>query len=344
MLSMKIKSICTILYFYGIINHMVEVSARLAYGEQLALRRAGLASDLPSDASWEETKPHFYADAHQLIDNVREQYAAVRENNPPYGLVDIQGQPFTGTMSGRPLTWIGLEVLLIGTARAAFEKAEPPVTGCPYHEALSNIGGLPSYQPVTGHGEGNDRLATITYPGAYFAPLTIIGFLRKVPAIGDMLSATVDPETLAKNSSHTFLEQPLNHAQQHAKAFSLAIADGYFDDKGNSGVDRNTFFPEDVVHDFLALGENRRGQEAIVWSKPTTDLILRTAVLVADRTKGSEDDLNGGHQVLYPAGTRLGDIEVTEPTIRCPGSQMTYDLYKHALTTIVDLAMWTHAR
>ncbi len=314
--------------------------ARRDYGEQLRQRKAGVPSSLDPSASLTEAKPHFYADAHILVDNVREVYANFRSTAPPYGLVQPNGEPFTGFSQPMNKDWVPLERLLSSTAQKAFEAVIPPETGCPYHGALQNLGHIP-LKPLVSQSTGTERLREIVFPGAQFAPATIVNILRRMPAMARANGASVDTETLARNSAHTLLQEPLHHPQQYAKAFTFCLGDGL---RGSDFVlDRNSFMPSDIIESYTQLGTNLSGQEAVEWSQPTTNFVLRADVHVANRLEGLERDMQGDHIVVYPVGTRLGDIKVDEPTIGCPGSQLAYDMWDQAIDVIVAERLWEQA-
>ncbi len=314
-------------------------NARREYGGQIRERKTGVASTLGSDATLIEAKPHFYADARLLIDRVREVYAGYRSIAPPYGLFDAKGEPFRG-FGDRERRWVNLERLISATARKAFEAVAPPETGCPYHNALQNLGHIP-LQPSTAQEPDVERLREVVFPGAQFAPATIVNILKRMPAMATAHRASLDTETLARNSNRTLLQEPLHHPQQHAKAFTFCLADGM----GGTDwiIDRDNFMPDDVIDGYTKLGTNAAGHEAIVWSIPTVDFVLRASVHVANRIEGPEAEMNGDHITLYPAGTRLGAIALNEPTIGCPGSQLAYDMWDQATDVIANEDLWQPA-
>lgn len=309
-------------------------SARREYGEQLRLRKRGVAGSLSPEASLIDAKPHFYADARLLTDEVRKVHSKFRTSAPPYGLVDHLGHPIDTITKG---SWTGLEQMLAATAQHAFEVVTPPQTGCPYHETLRNLGSIP-LRPVNPSSPDKEHLRSLVFPGAMFAPATIVNILKRMPTIARLNRATVDSETLARNSAHTLLHEPLHHPQQLAKAFTFTLADGAGGTDG--ALNRNMFMPEDVITAYTELGENAVGHEAIVWSKPTEDFTLRANVRVANRLAGSERDQSGEHITMYPIGTRLGDIVLDEPTIGCPGSLFAYDMWEQAIDVIVGEGFW----
>jgi hypothetical protein len=305
--------------------------SRREYGEQLKLRKTGVPGDLEADASLVDAKPHFYADARVLIDSVRGAYNELRDTYP-YGLVGFR------KFNPNPrLSWLQLEGYMRASAQRAFETVAVPATGCPYHPALKNLGSM-SLNPEITQSSDKQRLREIVYPGGAFAPTTIVNILSRMPAIAVANQATVGVEELARNSARTLLHEPLRHPQQHAKAFSFCLADGF--GGSDSALVRSSFMPEEVIEDYTQLGLDQAGREAIEWSRPTADFLLRASVRVANRLEGSERDSEGDHIAIYPAGTRLGDIRVDEPTIGCPGSQLAYDMWDQAVDAIVGEGLW----
>jgi hypothetical protein len=310
---------------------------RRQYGEYLRLRKAGADISLASDATLPQAKPLFYADAHLLVDKVREAYGGFRQTAPPYGLVTPQGEPIT---SLKGMSGLALERAMTATARRAFEIVAPPVASCPYSGALTNLGEFPlsPEQPLS---EDVERFRRMTAPGALFAPATIVNMLLRMPRLAKLNHATVGLEGLARSSARPLLEEPLHHPQQYAKAFTFTIADGK---RGSDFVmDRDNFMPDEVIEAYTTLGEDKAGREAIVWSRLTTDFVLRTRVRVNNRLEGSEREIEGDHITVYPIGTRLGDIAVHEPTIGCPGSQLAYDMWEQATDVMVNEGFWPQA-
>lgn len=318
----------------------MKSGARQEYGEQLRLRKAGVPGELTQEATLVDAKPLFYADARLLVGKVQEVYASYRQSAPPYGLLDDQGEPFTGFSGRGKRPYLQLEGLLSSTARHAFEEVTPPSTGCPYHETLRNLGSI-SLNPEHPSSPDVERLREITFPGAELAPVTIVNILKRIPAIAELHGASADLETLARNSAHTLLREPLRHPQQLAKAFTFSIGEGK---RGSDFmVDRDNFMPSDVIERYTRIVINNRGQEVIAWSIPTEDFTLRASVHVVNRLEGPEFELEGEHTTLYPIGTRLGDIEITEPTIGCPGNQLAYDMWDQAIDFIVGEQLWEQA-
>lgn len=156
-----------------------------------------------------------------------------------------------------------------------------------------------------------------------------------------LTGATSDTASLAKASARQLLQEPLNHPQQYAKPFIFCLADGY---RGTDiAFQRDSFMPDTLIADSVQLDSMAEGQEILGWSKPTLDFILRAQVSVVNRLEGSERDTSGDHVSVYPAGTRLGDIRVDEPTIGCPGNQMAYEMWGQAVDTIVGMRLWEAA-
>ena len=312
----------------------MTTDARAEYGRQLGARKAGHPSELDGSATFPEAKPHFYADARRMIDDVREAYTGFRQTLPPYGLMDMRGEVLTG-FSDRNRAWTQLEQAMSRTVRHAFEIVEPP--SCPYHESLGNLGAM-ALNAAQPQAPDQERLREITYPGGALAPATIVNMLKRMPAMAAANGATVSTEELARNSAHPLLYEPLHHPQQLAKAFTFSIADGV---RGTDfALDRDSFMPGGVIRRYTKLGHDVLGREVIDWRIPTRAFVLRANVGVADRIAGSEADFSGDHITVWPIGTRIGDIEVTEPTVGCPGSQMAYDMWDQAVDVIVGEGLW----
>jgi hypothetical protein len=72
---------------------------------------------------------------------------------------------------------------------------------------------------------------------------------------------------------------------------------------------------------------------------PTEKFTLRQDTTVISRALSAE--LDGDQQiVVYPAGTRLEDISINEPTIGCPGKQLAFAMWDRTIDAIVRERLW----
>lgn len=316
----------------------MTTEAMAAYGQAIRTLRAGGPSEAHGEMAFDEVKPHFYASSRVLIEDVRNTYASYRTDDNPLGLVDRRGNPF-GDLGepGADFSWLRLEQAMSWTAYAAFDQTQPQISGCPYHAALGNLGGI-NLQPVDNNEQGLDKLREVSLPGGMFAPALLVNLLRRMPAMAAIHGANSTPEDLARNSATSLLKEPMRHPQQWARAFSFTlIGDTQPEDLS---YDRKKFFPDDLIASYTKRTVNAAGKEQITWAKPTEDFTLRANVRVASRVLGSETDLEGNHTITYPIGTRLGDIKTDEPTIGCPGNLLAYDMWAQAIDTIVAKSFW----
>jgi hypothetical protein len=310
---------------------------RSEYERILRERRQGHPSELGPDATLTEAKPHFYADARLLIDGVTKAYRGLRTAHPPYGLLDSQGDSVTSLRSGQR-GWTQLEATMARSATVAFNATSTGVTRCPYIPALINLIET-KLEPVDNNEHGLDRLREITVPGARLAPTTIVNLLRRIPEMGRLHGATVSNEALARNSVVSLLDEPLHHPQQWAKPFNFCLATGVDGPQG-SGIDRSDFLPEERILALTKLGTDQRDNERLEWAMPTANFPLLIDVYVVNRSLGSESDLAGDHVTVYPAGQRLGDIAVNEPTIGCPGAILAREMWAQGIDAITGEGMW----
>jgi hypothetical protein len=302
------------------------------YRQALHNRAAGQVSSVGPNDLFYAVKPEFYADSTLLIRDVRQKYKHVATDEDQYGLVGYRGVDPTNPFS----PWSQLERALKMTARAAFDETASPVRACPYVPALKNLGAIP-LAPIDGNEQGLDRLREVSFPGANFAPALIVNILRKIPAIAAIHGATASPENVARASARSLLDEPLHHPQQHAAAFVYCLTGS--DTGGQMFFDRKLFLPAESIRSYTRLSVNSLGKQAVEWSKPTRDFTLQRPVTVANRLRGPEFE-GGDHTITYPAGTRLGNIMVNEPTIGCPGKRMAYDMWDQALDVIVGEKLW----
>lgn len=316
----------------------MSFETRRLYRQELRDRRSGKPTEMGLSTPFNETKAAFYADGRLIIDDVRAVYQGFREQYPPYGLVDRRKRPVTNFDSASASSWIRLESAISSTAKAAFDQAKPSlIDSCPYSGALQNLGRVP-LAAIDGNHRGLDRLREVTAPGATLAPAIIINILRRVPAMAILHNATVSPEQLARNSAHSLLSEPLHHPQQYARAFVFCLGEG--DGGTDRALRRDSFLPDELISAYTQLDIGVTGKERIKWSMPTTDFLTRAQLHIANRLLGSETDFKGDHITTYPIGTRLGDIEVHEPTIGCPGNEMAYEMWDQAIDVIVGEDLW----
>lgn len=313
-------------------------TARQQFGHVLAARKQGIASDADESTPFADLKPEYYADAKLLSGAVLEVFEGYRDTHPPYGLVDARGNTVTEIQPTRRFgRWMGLEVVFNSTMRAAFNEADSPVPSCPYHEVIGRKLGRAMLDPKDDNRQGIDTLREVSAPGGLAAAALVVNLLKRMPAMKDIHGATEEVSALAVNSKRTLLSKPLSHPQQHAKAFVFTLVDGMMGT--DITFDRDLFLPDGLIRAYTNLQSNRMINEAIGWSTSTEDFRLRANVRVANRLLGPEFE-DGEHQITYPIGTRLGDIQVSEPTIGCPGSQMAYTLWDRAIEVATAEELW----
>lgn len=297
---------------------------RRQYGEALAARRRGELSTADADTPFTGVKHDFYADSNLLIRDVTQAFADQRVA--------------VGEVSNPDSSWYSLETSLMMAVRRAFVAAGTfgTVRECPYHPVIEERLGSLSLPPVDHNEFGFDTLCAASLPGGITAPALIVNLVKRLRQMKAQHELSGGVEQLARSSAKPLLAQPLAHPQQHAKAFMYTLAEGVNGDEGF--LDRDTFLPDWLIDRYTQATETIDGKPAIGWSMPTEDFVLRTAVTVADRTRGSEMQ-PGDHQIHYPVGTRLGDIVVTEPTIGCPGSQLAYAMWERTIDVAVDAGL-----
>ncbi len=315
---------------------------RRQFGEALAARRAGVPSQLGADASFPDVKPDFYADAYGLVDEAVDKWRELQVSHAPYGLVGRHGLPVERVRQPRQSArdrWVGLERALAGTVALVFDEVSPKLEACPYAPVLRDrVGTLGRLAPYDHDERGIDTLRARTYPGGVLAPALIVGLMRRMHAMKRVHAAKSTHYALAEASSRSLLDTPLRHPQQWAKAFMYTIGEGYGGDDWM--LNRDTFLNDDRIKRYTRLHVDVSGVESIAWLGNHEDYTLTTPVTVADRTRGHEGE-PGDHQRLYPIGTRLGDIEVTEPTIKCPGFKLAYAMWGTALDVASKENLWT---
>lgn len=313
------------------------------FGEALADRRAGLPHATGPDTPFADVKPQFYADAYNLANAGLKAWETMGVAHPPFGFVNRQGETITSIRKpgmAEPSRWMALESMMANTARVVFAETTPQVAVCPYAPVLRDaVGIITPSTSMDGDVHGLDTLRGAVSPGAFFAPTLIVNLIRRMHMLKQLHGARTSHWSLAGNSAKSLLDEPLRHPQQWAKAFMFTLARG-MDDEDNYML-RDTFLDETVARRYTELRvDDQTGRESIGWALPTEEFILRAAVKVADRTRGHERQ-PGDHQRTYPVGTRLGNIEITEPTVKCPGFRLAYAMWDSALHAAVRENLWT---
>lgn len=310
--------------------------ARNQYSEALRARRAGIASVLGADATLLGVKPDFYADARILSENALEVFEGLKEQFPPYGLVNRMGEPLQNLRSSTK-PWHLLYGALSSTGHYVFENAKPKIDSCPYHEVLGGRLGktYPLLAPIDNDERGLDTLRNTVTPGGELNAPLFASLVRRMPALQRLHGSTSDIEAFAKNS-RSLLREPLAHPQQWAAAFVYSLGS------------LTELLTEQYLNDELALAYTKveqlpDGQERLAWAIPTEEFTTRYEVRVADRARGSETDRQGNHWTTYPIGTRLKDIEVTEPIIGCPGDQLARAMWDRTVDVVVGEELWKRA-
>ena len=308
----------------------------MQYGEALKARRAGIASDLGANATLEEVKPDFYADARVLSEDALHVFEGLKEQYPPYGLVDRTGQPLQNLRStAQP--WRQLYGTLRATGHHVFEQATPSIISCPYHQVLADKLGStnPLLTPFDNDERGLDTLRNVVTPGGELNASLFTSLIRRMPALQQLHGSDLDPEIFARNS-RSLLREPLAHPQQRAAAFVYSLGSLF-------ELLTDDFLTDDLARTYTKVERMTDGQERLAWAIPTEEFTTRFEVQVADRTRGSETDRDGDHWTLYPVGTKLKDIEVTEPMIGCPGDQLARAMWDRVIDVAVGEALWDQA-
>lgn len=310
-------------------------SPSIQYQAALKARRAGTASELGADADWPTTKPDFYADSRILSEGALREFEALKSTHGPYGLVDRMGNPITSLDSARS-PWLTLTGALKSTGRVVVERAEVPISICPYHEVLATkIGGTAiPLAPLDNNVHGLDTLRNTVEPGAVLAPTLITSLVRRIPAIQQLHRDNTDIEAFARNSV-SLLREPLSHPQQYAAAFvfSLATLQNLFSPK---------FLSDDIALDYTKIQSAPNGENRLAWAKPTEEFTLLWPVDVPNRVQGSvRERITGDHVTRYPIGTKLIDIAVDEPTLGCPGNQLAAAMWQRVIDVAIAEELWS---
>jgi len=309
-----------------------------SYQAVVQARRQGLPPQVDEHSTLPEIKPEFYFDGRSIIRDVLGTLVAYRSQHPPYGLVDYRGNTLHSIDPARQ-PWKVLEEAMSDTVSLAFDETVPSLQACPYHVAFKNTTGY-SVRPVDHNEYGLDDLRELTVPGGRLAPTLIVNLMRRMPAMARLNGSSASIVDLARNSERSLLTEPLGHPQQHARAFMFTLGDG--SNGTDFRLDRSRFMPDEVINKYTRLDTGPDGAQRIEWALSTEDFILRASVRVPDRTQASTFSPRlGDAATIYPIGTRLGDIAVTEPTIGCPGNQMAYYMWQQAAEVASAENLWT---
>jgi len=313
--------------------------AKAQYKEALRRGREGHASTLGPLATFNEVKPDFYADARILSEDALRFFKDLRQSSPPYGLVNKAGNAITNFGGEQP--WYDLSNALSSSAHYAFENATPSISACPYHAVLSDtLGGTTTpLRPFDGNERGLDTLRNVVTPGGELNSPLFVALLRRMPSLQRLHGTSGSTEEFARASS-TLLREPLAHPQQWAASFVCTL--GTISELVHELTDPESgpYLNDTLALQVTKIEEGPGGSERLAWAIPTEELTLRSARPVADRTQGNEFNLSGDHVVKYPAGTRLIDMPVTEPTIGCPGNLFAEEVWQRAIDVIVSEGLW----
>lgn len=216
----------------------------------------------------------------------------------------------------------------------AVDRANPGVSACPYHEAIATKLGSTAIPlaPLDGNTRGLDTLRGVVEPGAVFASTLTTSLIRRLPALQALHGDRSDQVEFAHNSV-SLLREPLRHPQQMAAAFVMSLAT--FRTLGSS-----MFLEDERALAYTKVEADPFGGNRLAWSIPTEDFTLLYPVSVPSRTLGSERDRKGDHVREYPIGTRIGDIEVDEPTLGCPGNQFATALWHRTVDIAAQENLW----
>lgn len=305
----------------------------MLYSEALKARRAGIASELGSDATLLSVKPDFYADARILSEDALGVFEGLTEQFPPYGLVNRTGESLHDLKSS-PRPWHQLYGALAATGHFVFEQAKPTLGSCTYHEVLSSRLGRtnPALAPFDNDEHGLDTLRNAVTPGGELNAPLFVSLIRRMPALQQLHGGTSDREAFARNSQ-SLLREPLGHPQQWAAAFVYSLG-------SLSELLTDSYLNDELASSYTKLEQLPHSQERLAWAIPTEEFTTRFGVRVADRTRGSETDRDGEHWTSYPVGTKLKDIQLNEPTIGCPGDQLARAMWERVIDVTVGENLW----
>lgn len=301
------------------------------YQHALRDRRQGIMSSLDESATWPDAKADFYADSRILSEDALAAFDTFTESLPPYGLMNPDGSPYTGS-EARPLRTLAWA--LRATGRAAVEQATPSITACPYHQILeTKLGTIPPPLEAYDNNEhGLDTLRNVVAPGAMLNASLFVSLVARMPGLQRLHVSTSDSEAFAR-SSVALLREPLAHPQQHAEAFVYSLGD-------LSEFMTSNFLGDELASRVTKVETTHDGQERLAWAIPTEDLVLRQKVRVLDRVAGSENIRSDEHRTLYEVGTRLGDIAINEPTFGCPGNKLAFAMWQRTVDAVIGEGLW----
>lgn len=314
--------------WYCLFMTEVDSKAFATYRQALKDHRNDIESILDPQALWADVKPEFYADARILSEDALAVFESLPDTHPPYGLASYKGEPITSSfMDSRHGPWHGLNTALRSTGWYVMQEARPTLSSCAYHEALQELGGVyPTLRPYDFNERGLDTLRDVVTPGAMLNASLFTSLIYRLPVIQRLHGNSTDTEAFARNSV-SLLREPLAHPQQRAAAFVLSL-----------GSIREFHSPQ-FLNDDLALRytkiETINDTDRLAWAIPTEEFTLRQDWGVQSRVLGSERDLDRSVSVEYPAGTRLSEITIDEPTIGCPGNKLASAMWQRAIGVVV---------
>jgi hypothetical protein len=275
--------------------------------------------------SWDRVKPLFYRDARRLY----------RNSILPIFL-DDEAKPLELSAVNPTKPFLALEASLKHEMATAYALASPQAPECPYHEDLTRRLNL---RPIFHNGIEVDIADTdketfmqATYPGAFEAAVTISNMLGAFARIKSVFGLEDDPYTLAERSAG-LIDTPLRHPVQWAVPFIFTLVPEYavVSAGGFSSFDRRVgFLDEALIHRYLTPKVTPDGI-CVEWAKPIEEFTINAKVTVYDRAHGSETDASSA--TIYPIGTKLADIAVTERTLTCPGKEIAQVLWHKGVVT-----------
>lgn len=306
------------------------------YLDALRRRRQGITSALGAEATFDTLKPEFYADARVFSEDALKTFEGFEATHPPYGLVDYKGNPITHLRHEYRNPWVVLNYALKSTAHVALEKTKPPIDHCPYHEVLSaKLGGTyPQLNPYDNNERGLDAFRAVITPGGELNSPLFVSLVRRMPALQTLHGSTSSNEEFARRSV-AILREPLTHPQQWAKAFVYSLG-------RLTTILTERFLDDELALQYTKIEETPEG-DRLNWAIPTADFTIKQDVDVVSRVLGSELDRTGEHITIYPVGTRLGDIEVDEPTFGCPGNLLAVAMWQRTIDVVVGERLWQTA-
>lgn len=315
------------------------------YREALRTRRAG--RDLEVTATdWPGVKPAFYADSRVLSENALRVFEDLEETHRPFGLVDTQGNSVQDLFADSWLykkygAWANLNSALRSTGRYVMEKALPGIKSCPYSRVLqARLAPIkPDLTPFDNDKRGLDTLRGVASPGAVLNASLFTSLIRVLPRLSRLHPRIGRDETQFASNSAALLNEPLSHPQQWAMPFVLTL--GTLDE-----LLTDRFLDDELAQRYTSVKASPRGGDRLAWAISTKDFCIKEEVEVVSRVHGSEVVSNDGSRrevILYPAGTRLGDIAIDEPVIGCPGNRLAHAMWQRIVRIAVEQCLWENA-